>query len=71
MLYNKVVQTIELGEVPTGPTEDEIRKRIQAEVESATAAREQELKQENDQIAKEIEDEIRGMVISRVSTLTH
>ncbi|KAF8328449.1 WD40-repeat-containing domain protein [Cantharellus anzutake] len=61
VLYNKVVQTVELDEGPSGPTEDEIRKRIQAEVEAATAVREQELKQENEQIAKEIEEEIREL----------
>ena len=72
VLYNKVVQTIELDDSPTGPTEEEIRRRIQAEVESVTAAREQEMKRENDQIAKEIEDEIRGMEDFRVSsTMIH
>jgi dynein cytoplasmic 1 intermediate chain len=59
--YNREVQTSTYETVPARPTEEEIRQRIQAEVEAARVARERELEEENNQMAKEIEDEIRGM----------
>jgi hypothetical protein len=58
--YSREVQTVDFEEEPTGPSEEEIRRRIQAEVEAAQAQREKELKDENDQIVKEIEEQIRG-----------
>lgn len=61
--YSREVQTIDFDEEPTGPSEEEIRHRIQVEVEAAQAQREKELEEENNQIAKEIEDEIRGTTL--------
>jgi hypothetical protein len=58
--YSREVQTSTYETVPVGPTEEEIQHRIQAEVEAARASREKELEEENNQMAKEIEDEIRG-----------
>ena len=55
---------MDFEEEPTGPSEEEIRRRIQAEVEAARTQREKELKEENDQIAKEIEEQIRGQKAS-------
>lgn len=46
---------------PTGPSEDEIRHRVQEEIQAAKALEEKALEEENNQIAREIEDEIRGM----------
>lgn len=58
--YSREVQTVDFDEEPTGPSEEDIRRRIQSELEAAQAQREKELKEENDQLAKEIEEQIRG-----------
>jgi len=58
--YSREVQTVDFEEAPTGPSEEEIRRQIQAEVEAAQAQREKGLEEENDQMAKEIEEHIRG-----------
>lgn len=58
--YSKEVQTVDIDEEPTGPSEADIRQRIQAEIQSAQTLRDKQLEEENNQIAKEIEDEIRG-----------
>lgn len=59
-LYNKEVQTMAVETVSAGPSEEEIQQRIQAEIESARIQREKDIEEENIQIAREIEDDVRG-----------
>ena len=61
--YSREVQTVDFEEAPTGPSEEEIRRRIQTEVEAAQAQREKGLEEENDEMAKEIEEQIRGQKV--------
>lgn len=46
--------------IPTGPSEEEIQQRIQSELEAARIQREKDLEEEHTQIAREIEEDIRG-----------
>lgn len=59
-VYNKEVQTMTVETVPTGPSEEEIQQRIQSELEAARIQREKDLEEEHTQIAREIEEDIRG-----------
>jgi dynein intermediate chain len=60
VIYNKEVQTTPIATEPSGPSEAEIRLRIQREHEYEKAMREKELDEISVQLDKEIEEEIRG-----------
>ncbi|KAF8310072.1 WD40 repeat-like protein [Clavulina sp. PMI_390] len=69
--YSQAIQTIDFDDGPTGPSEEEIRRQIQAELEEERAQREKELEKENDELAKHIEEQIRELTEEeRASILT-